>query len=64
MKKFWNLSVSQRRKVCAQCGLLDDHSETMSEPERYLRAFNYARQVGKYDDLVETIENTFLATEG
>jgi hypothetical protein len=41
--RFWNLASSQRREIRLELGLIEKNEMSLSEPERYGRAFKRAK---------------------
>lgn len=52
---FWNLTVSQRRNIISDLNLLKENEFDLPEPERYLLAFQRAKENQSFDKLKEAI---------
>lgn len=56
VRRFWNLSSSQRREIMLLLGLIEDADMKISEPERYGRALLRAGEQGLLEQLGQEIE--------
>lgn len=54
IRQFWNLSASQRRKICKDLGILPQ-DESLAETQRYELAFKNAKDADKVHKLVKEI---------
>jgi hypothetical protein len=55
VSRFWDLSSSQRRKICLDLGLLSESEILLPESDRYKRALMRVGDREKLDELAREI---------
>lgn len=55
ISRFWGLTISQRREITLQLGLIEEDELQLKEPERYGRAILRAGERGQLDELAHEV---------